>query len=253
MPEGPSIVILKEAVQNFNGKKILDATGNAKIDKSILINKKSTFMSWGKHFLICLPQATLRIHFLMFGSYSIDEQTKPDKSLRLCLRFTNGRVYFYTCAVKFLEAKPDDVYDWSADVMNDEWDALKAIKKLKTLPATLVCDALLDQQIFSGVGNIIKNEVLYRTKIHPESIIGMIPARKLRELVKEAREYSFDFLKWKKAFELKKHWLAHTKRTCIRCDLPLQKKYCGKTKRRTFFCNNCQELYTPLSNVNSYK
>ena len=26
----------------------------------------------------------------------------------------------------------------------------------------LVCDALLDQNIFAGVGNIIKNEVLYQ-------------------------------------------------------------------------------------------
>ncbi len=42
--------------------------------------------------------------------------------------------------------------------MNDTWDSKAAKKKLLLLPNTLVCDALLDQQIFSGVGNIIKSE-----------------------------------------------------------------------------------------------
>ena len=243
MPEGPSIVILKEAVENFNGKKILAASGNAKINMQELVNQPVNFKSWGKHFLICLPHHTIRIHFLMFGPYSINEQTKTDRSLRLCLQFKNGSVYFYTCAIKLLEDEPDNIYDWSADVMNDTWNPAKARKKLKAQPGMMACDALLDQQIFSGVGNIIKNEVLYRIKLHPESFIGKVPPRTLSLLVKEARIYSFEFLAWKKAYELKKHWLAHTKKICVRCNLPFQKKYCGKTKRRSFFCNNCQVLY----------
>ncbi len=71
MPEGPSIVILKEAVQSFLGKKIISATGNASFDKSILLNKKIlAFKSWGKHFIIELKPVNLRVHFLLFGSLS---------------------------------------------------------------------------------------------------------------------------------------------------------------------------------------
>ena len=62
-------------------------------------------------------------------------------------------------------------------------------------------------------------------------------------LIKEDRDYAFDFLKWKKAFELKQHWLAHTKKICPRCNIPLMKEHLGKTNRRTFYCNNCQVLY----------
>ena len=244
MPEGPSIVIVKELLQQFKGKKILDARGNAKIDIPSFINKKVVdFKSWGKHFLICLPSTTIRIHFLMFGSYSINEQTKPDRSLRLQLTFKNGSIYFYTCAIRLIKEDPDDVYDWSADVMNDEWNPAKAKKKLKAMPDTLICDALLDQQVFSGVGNIIKNEVLYRVKVHPESVVGKIPPKQLNLLIKETRNYSFDFLEWKKAYILKKHWLAHTKKMCLRCNLPFTKIYPGKTRRRAFFCENCQVLY----------
>ncbi|HMH20183.1 MAG TPA: DNA-formamidopyrimidine glycosylase family protein [Puia sp.] len=243
MPEGPSIVIVKELVQSFKGKKILQASGNAKIDMGPLDNQKVTdFKSWGKHFLICLPELTLRIHFLMFGSYSIDEQTKPNP--RLHLKFRNGDLYFYTCSVKVVEGDPDEVYDWTGDVMNEEWDAARARKKLKAIPETMVCDALLDQNIFAGVGNIIKNEVLFRIKVHPESRIGKLPPRKLTELIKEARNYSFDFLKWKKAFELKKHWLVYAKKTCPGSDEPVIKvARLGKTQRRTFYCRDSQVLY----------
>jgi len=127
--------------------------------------------------------------------------------------------------------------------MNSKWTHKKAIQKLKNIPDTLVCDALLNQEIFAGVGNIIKNEVLYRVKIHPQSLMGNIPSGALKKMVEEARNYSFDFLKWKKAFELKKHWLAYSKKTCSRCNLPFEKDYLGRTKRKSFFCSNCQKLY----------
>jgi endonuclease-8 len=244
MPEGPSLYILKEEIQRFEGKKILHAYGNAKIDMDALTGKKLLeIRTWGKQLFLVLPKSTVRIHLLMFGSYSVNEQTKPDRSLRLALEFSEGTVYFYTCSVKLLEKGWEESYDWSADVMSDKWDPRGARKKLKGMPGTLVCDALLDQQVFSGVGNIIKNEVLYRIFLHPETLVGHIPSLKLTQLIKEAKLYSFDFLQWKKKFELKKHWLAHTKKTCLRCDLPFIKKYCGKTKRRTFFCENCQVKY----------
>jgi endonuclease-8 len=74
-------------------------------------------------------------------------------------------------------------------------------------------------------------------------MVGKIPDDKLKEIIDECSIYSFQFLEWKKKFELKSHWLAHTKSLCRRCDLPLQKKYTGVKKRRSFFCTNCQNLY----------
>ena len=114
------------------------------------------------------------------------------------------------------------------------------LQRLRAQPDTLVCDALLDQDIFAGVGNIIKNEVLFRTRVHPAATIASIPPRKLGQVITQAREYSFDFLAWKKAYELKKHWQVHTRRTCPRCGGPVSKQYLGTTRRRTFFCPVCQ-------------
>ena len=242
MPEGPSIVILKEAVQEFKGKKIIGISGNTKVDFSKLVNQRIlAFKSFGKNFFISFKNASIKIHFMLFGSYRINERKQAPP--RLSLRFNNGELNFYACSVKLMENDLDEIYDWSADVMNEKWNAARARKKIKEVPKTFVCDALLDQAIFAGVGNIIKNEVLFRIKVHPKTMVGHLPSRKLTELIREVRQYSFDFLKWKKQYMLKKHWLVHTKKICPRDNSPIIKEYLGKTNRRTFYCPSCQKLY----------
>ena len=124
MPEGPSIVILKEEVQAFKGKKILKVSGNSKIDYQQLQNKTVTdFKSWGKHFLVCCKSITLRVHFMLFGSYRINEKKKRLKGFHL--QFENGEINFYACSLKIFYENPDEVYDWSADVMSDTWSPQK--------------------------------------------------------------------------------------------------------------------------------
>lgn len=243
MPEGPSIVILKEEATPFLGKTIERVSGNTTIEKERLLGQRiEAFRSWGKHFLVELPDFSLRVHFMLFGSYRIN----ADKSWavpRLSLGFDPGEINLYACSVRFIEEPLDLVYDWWADVMSVHWDPALARKRLRAQPDTLACDALLDQDLFAGVGNIIKNEVLFRIRVHPLSTVGALPAAKLRELVDEARNYSFDFYEWKKQFVLKKHWLAHTKRTCPRCNIPFVKAHLGRTHRRSFYCENCQVKY----------
>jgi len=244
MPEGPSIVILKEQSSQFVGRTIERVSGNTTIEKERLAGMRvEALRSWGKHFLIELEiDLSLKVHFMLFGSYRINE-TKSWAVPRLSLGFDNGELNLYACSVKFVDVPLDLLYDWKADVMSEHWDAKLALQRLRLQPDTLACDALLDQDIFAGVGNIIKNEVLFRIRVHPLSPVGALPAPVLRELVKQARQYSFDFYEWKKQFVLKKHWLAHTKRTCPRCDLPFSKGHLGKTMRRSFYCENCQVRY----------
>ncbi|MCE7066111.1 DNA-formamidopyrimidine glycosylase family protein [Dyadobacter sp. CY326] len=244
MPEGPSIVILREAIDalHLEHRVIRLVEGNSKIDQDRLTDQEViAFKSWGKHFLVCFEDFTLRIHFMLFGSYLINARKKTPP--RLTLVFDDAEINFYTCSVAILDQPADEIYDWSGDIMSESWSAEKAIAKLKSAPKMLACDALLDQNVFAGSGNIIKNEVLFRIQVHPLSIVGSLPEMKLAEMVDETSNYSFDFLHWKKEFTLKKHWLAHTKKMCPRCLIPFHKEYLGKTKRRSYFCENCQKLY----------
>ena len=243
MPEGPSIILVKEAAAKFVGKKFIAVSGNSKIDQRILLDKEIIeFKCWEKHFLICLDGLTLKVHFLMFGSYTIDEK-KPDRAIRLNLTFENGEINFYTCSVKYLEGDINKYYDWSADVMNANWSPKNARRKLKEEPQKYICDPQLEQDIFAGVGNIIKNEILYIVKVHPESKVEKIPSPKIKRLIEKACDYSFRFLEWKRNYELKKHLLAHTKKICLRCKLPIIRKHTGIKNRRSFLCVRCQKLY----------
>lgn len=244
MPEGPSIVILREAAAKFAGRRVLSVSGNSTQDIQRMRNLTVVAVrSWGKHFLLEFPRFSVRIHMMLFGSYRIDEDkgTPP----RLSLAFSKGEVLnFYACSVRFLEGDLDDHYDWSGDVMSDDWDPAAARRKLRARPEALAADVLLDQNVFAGVGNIIKNEVLHRIRVHPESTVGALPARKLGQLVTQARDYSFDFYHWKKAFQLKKHYQVHAKTICPRDGTRLSyRKHLGAAQRRAFWCDTCQRFY----------
>src|SRR5512138_1149433 len=194
VPEGPSLVILREEAARFRRRTVRRVEGNSSLDIQRMQGRRVlSVRSWGKHFLLEFSSFSLRVHMLMFGTYRIDEP-KPDKPPRLALHFDNGTLYFYSSSLKYVEGPLDETYDWGADVMSPDWDPKLARRKLKRQPDTLACDALLDQDVFAGVGNIIKNEVLFRIRVHPETRIGDLPPRKLGQLIAQAREYSFDFL-----------------------------------------------------------
>ncbi|MFD2871053.1 DNA-formamidopyrimidine glycosylase family protein [Mucilaginibacter ximonensis] len=243
MPEGPSIIILKEKLKPFIGKRVLNADGYAKdFDATLLIGKTlKGIKTWGKHTLLIFSKFSVRLHMGLFGSYRINEPVKKNAALHL--EFTNGYVNFSITAVKLIEQPLDELYDWSADIMSDRWDSAKALSRLKSKPKAMICDALLDQKIFAGSGNIIKNEALFRARLHPESIIGQIPDDNLNELIKQVVNFTRDFLKWRKINQLTKHLEAYQKDICPRNLIPFHKADTGKTKRHSYFCERCQELF----------
>jgi endonuclease VIII len=242
MPEGPSIVILKEELSKFKNKKVLEVKGNSKIDLPRLSQKKIIdIKSWGKHLLLCFDDFFIRVHLLMYGRCLIDE--RKEIAPRLSLTFKNGEVNFYSCSVRLEEGSVDDVYDWEVDTMSDHWNPKKAAKSIKLKKEEMICDIILDQEIFAGAGNIIKNEVLFIERVHPESITAKIPPRKLKQIIDSTRNYCFDFYRWKKNYELRKHYQIYTKVICPRCGIKRILKKTGFRERRSFFCTNCQIKY----------
>ncbi len=242
MPEGPSLVIVREILKPFTGLTIRKALGNAAIDKKRLAGERIiAIRTWGKQLLICFKGFTLRVHFLMFGTYLVDERKKTP--LKLSLQFAKRELNFYTCSVILIDGPLKDNYDFTADIMSPTWSSRKTGNKIKAEPKSLVCDILMDQEIFPGVGNIIKNEVLHRIRVHPESVVGNLPPAKRSALLKEARRYPFEFLKWKKAGTLAAHWQAYDQKICPRDQDTMHKAITGKSKRSSYFCNSCQVKY----------
>ena len=241
MPEGPSIVILVDKIKALHlGKpKILGVSGSAKgIDEDQLVGQDiQAFKSHGKHFLICLKDLTITIHLMLFGTYLINETKK--KPLKFGIRLKNDELNFYTCNVNFLEGNVKQHFDWRNDIMDEEWDDDLAVERIMAEPKALICDVLLDQKIFAGVGNIIKNESLYLARINPLTEVKDLTKSRLKQLIKETRKYSFNFLKWKKEDSLSKHWKVYRQKVCENGH-KIIKKELGKTHRQTYFCEACQ-------------
>lgn len=244
MPEGPPIVLMKEDLQKFANEKVREVKGNSITEiseiKGHVLKEIKTF---GKQTFLIFDKAIIRIHLLMFGSYELTEKKDQERNLRLGLVFDGGGMYFYTCNVKPVDPEFLAGLDWEADVMSDKWNPSKAEKKLRENPKMMVCDALMDQEIFAGVGNIIKNEALFRIGVHPESLAGNLPAAQLKALIDEARIYSFDFKKWRKAGVLRKRFEVYHQKSCPKCGEDIVKKETGAGKRTSFFCRNDQKLY----------
>jgi endonuclease-8 len=243
MPEGPSLVMLKEQLKPFKGRRVTAANGYAKnVDPDLLKgNRLTDIKTWGKHLLLVFEDFALKIHLGLFGSYKINQPVKKNAALHL--QFSDDEINFSIVKVEVIKEPLDEVYDWSADIMSKKWDEEKAIKKLNDKPKLMICDALLDQKIFAGSGNIIKNESLFRARIHPESLCGKIPGDKLKDLAKEVVQFSKEFLKYGKTHHLGERLQAYDRGECPRNHIPFHKKDTGKTKRRSFYCDKCQVLY----------
>lgn len=240
MPEGPSMVIAREEMSLAIGQKVIRVSGNSKLPIKSLKNQiLEDIGMWGKHFLLFFTDCTVKIHFLLWGSYRVNEP--KDQKPRLELYFKNIRLYFYSCAVSFLENPAEEIYDWSADVMSISWDSKKALEKVKKYPNEMVCDILMDQAIFSGVGNIIKNEVLFNLRLRPQRKVKSLTKKQQSDLVHEAMNYSYQFYEWKKIYELKKHWNIMRKKTYENCGGPVTREVTGKRKRLSHYCKHCQK------------
>src|SRR5215208_5075920 len=247
--EGPSLYLAANQLKPFRGKTVLSVSGNTKIEKERILNKKvKTIFPWGKHLIIQFDEFALRTHFLLFGAFEATVDHCPltgdyqrSYTPRLQLDFENGTIKLFNCSVKFLETKNAKAsYDFTIDIMSPKWHADKAFDSLSSKPDVEIADLLLDQEIFAGVGNIIKNEVLWRVRIHPETKVKHIAPSKLMELIAETRKFSLLFYKWRKVFLLRKHLDIYQKSICPRCGAKVKREKTGKRNRISHFCPVCQ-------------
>lgn len=235
--EGPSIVLLREELLPFIGNRITGVGGNTqKIEKDRIKNKViKDILTWGKQLIFVFDKFSVRVHFLMYGSYRINDR-KPGKKARLCFKTRSGELNFYNCSVKFIEGPLEEAYDWKANLMGDDWDEDLAIKRVTLCLDEEIGDVLLDQDIFAGLGNIMKCETLYNVGIHPETKIKDLTADEIKNVVQEARAYAFVFYGWKRIYQLKKHWKVYRQKTCPGTDDKIILKKTGKRQRRSFIC-----------------
>lgn len=167
MPEGPSILFLKNKLSIFIGKTVIKAGGYGPMETKWLERKKLIDIhTWGKYLFLIFSNGTVRLHLGLFGKIFINKQTKSNRSF--FLEFPNGEMNCYVVkAVKFKE-KLTELYDSRTDILSRHFSAKHVKNLLLKVADKEIDDVLMNQEIFTGVGNIIRNESLYLSGIHPK-------------------------------------------------------------------------------------
>jgi endonuclease VIII len=245
--EGPSLAILREELEPFRGKKVLKVSGNTKQPKESLERRTlQSIDTWGKQLFLTFsspshPPIVTRTHFLMFGSYTIHD-SKPGRIPRLELKFHNGVVYFYACSIKFGDNEYIRDLDRRVDLMSPQWNKKHVVDLMRQNEDVFLCDLFLDQSIFAGSGNIVKNEVLFNIRRHPLTKLSHVSRDDWGLLAEAVHEYCWNFYAWKKKFELRKHWQVYRRSKCPLCDTKLVTANLGRFSRKTFYCPQHQLL-----------
>jgi len=170
MVEAPKIRIYYNSIKKFIGRKI-DRAIYKKPEYGVFEGKIINDIYYiGKRTWIVLKSENLvktyvRIH--MFGKVIVNEPYR-ERLPQLQLFIGNDTVYFYVPSIKFFDESnylENTIGFQNMDLSHPSYDMTEHIdyvlKNKQDNTDENICDFILDQYLFPGVGNIIKNEGLY--------------------------------------------------------------------------------------------
>ncbi|XP_053114128.1 endonuclease 8-like 3 isoform X2 [Hemicordylus capensis] len=193
-------------------------------------------------------QKTLRVHFGMNGSLRINPDANHNRSRTpavLEIQLTVDLICFYDAAVELRNAAESEqkirmLRD--LDVCSPKFSFLRAETEIKKQNSRMLCDVLLDQAVLPGVGNIIKNEALFDSGLHPVVKACQLTDEQVHHLVKMIRDFTLLFYKCRKTGSaLYKHFKVYKRPSCGQCRAKITVCRLGENNRMTYFCSQCQK------------
>ncbi len=206
--------------------------------------------SAGKNLLIRLDNGLeLRTHLRMHGSWHRyrpgERWRRPPSRARLVLEVEGSvAVCFDAPVVELFEQRAEQRHPSLAalgpDLLNPHADLGEAVRRLRD-PAragVAIAEAILDQRALAGIGNEVKNEVLWQASLSPWRPVGDLDQAALLRLVALAR----DVLRAGAATGRRpRHVYGRAGRPCPRCQAPIRVRHQGADlPRLTYWCTACQ-------------
>ncbi|XP_029872791.1 endonuclease 8-like 3 isoform X1 [Aquila chrysaetos chrysaetos] len=210
----------------------------------------------GKELFMYFDQKALRIHFGMSGSMRINPDGSKDRNGALPvleIQLAEDTVCFFEVTVEYRNAAESERkvrMMESLDVCSPKFSFLRAESEIKQQKTRMLCDVLLDQAVLPGVGNIIKNEALFDSGLHPAVKVCQLTDDHIRHLVKMTRDFTLLFYKCRKTGSmLYKHYKVYKRPACGQCNGKITVCRLGESNRMTYFCSQCQKADLQLVNV----
>jgi endonuclease-8 len=124
------------------------------------------------------------------------------------------------------------------DVLAPQLDLGAAAAAIRAAdPSRSVGEALLDQTLLAGIGNIFKSEACFAAGVDPWRPVGDLSAEELESILGAARVEMLDAVR-----RGGRHRFAIYRRRgpCPRCGSPVSARGQGDANRTTFWCSGCQ-------------
>lgn len=143
------------------------------------------------------------------------------------------------------------------DVLAQTFDEVKAIAQLSSRGDLEVGEALLNQSLLAGIGNLFKSEIAFACGVNPFRRVSSLTDRELSCLVRTARQFLLANVNPKYGNRITTYTgLHHTTlranpsgrlwvyqrrgEPCRKCGTPIRSQKQGVGARVTFWCPSCQ-------------
>ena len=147
-------------------------------------------LSRGKHLFIRVGRASIHSHLKMDGSWRVGNRpVRVDHRARIILEANGVRAVGVDLAVlEILERDRDGdvVAHLGPDLLGPDWDPGRAAANLAARPDRPIGEALLDQRVLAGIGNVYRNEPLFVSGHLPTAPVSAVADP--RRLVTRARD-----------------------------------------------------------------
>ncbi|MFY2859039.1 endonuclease VIII Nei2 [Mycobacterium sp. THU-M104] len=135
-------------------------------------------LSRGKHLLFRVGPASIHSHLKMDGSWRVGVRpVGVDHRARIVLEAGTVRAVGVDLGVLEIldrDREADAVAHLGPDLLGPDWDAARAVANLTARPDRPLAEALLDQRVLAGVGNVYCNELCFVTGHLPTTPVDAV-------------------------------------------------------------------------------
>ena len=225
----------------------------------------------GKHVLMQFTgDLVLRTHMRMNGSWHIyrpgEAWRRPRRDMRIVIGTAAfDAVGFNVPVAEFLDrralARQDDLRAMGPDLLGEAFDATEAVRRFRARPELAIADALLNQRLAAGAGNVYKSEVLLLCGVNPFARVADVSDDHVRAILTTARKHlQANVIDPTSAIVTYRGYRRTTRRAdpgerlyvygragkpCRRCGTPVQMQPQGPHARLTYWCPACQPPRLP--------
>jgi endonuclease VIII len=241
------------------GRDVLAARGRAggpRLERVVGRTVESV-RAQGKHLLIAFGGGlTLHTHLAMHGSwhrYRPGERWRRSAARAVAVIETDDSlaVCFDAPTVELLDTRALAIHPWISrlgpDALADDFDVADAVSRLRAAGAGVtIGEALLDQRLVAGLGNVYRSELCFLERISPFAPVSTLSDEQLTALLGRgarllrANRGGGRRVTTGSGTPGALYVYGRTGRPCRRCAMPIASRVAGSPPRRAYWCPRCQ-------------